>query len=230
MYFPFGITKSGLGLFLLPGRCLQRGKALGVGCEGLRLCKSEAEMENTRTWGTVWNKMRNAVCSGPSMKTSTPEETAEKRFSQQRGLQQAQRIPAGNRNDLHDNVPCSSRRTQRNWKPLESTGTFGPALVEKGVALQFLWAEEEGSPHSSITVPHEIRETLLIPLVQSTVFCHIGTILFPTSNFGTGPNTHTHAYTHMPPKVLLFVLFCNLSCSQVSMFSFHLTPCLSCSR
>jgi hypothetical protein len=60
-------------------------------------------MENSRTLGTVWNKMQTDVCSGLSIKISTQEETAEKRFSQQTGLG-TQRIPAGNWSNLHNNV------------------------------------------------------------------------------------------------------------------------------
>ena len=46
-------------------------------------------MEDTRVLGTVWKEMQNAVCSGGSIKISTQEKTAEKRFSQQRSSQGA---------------------------------------------------------------------------------------------------------------------------------------------
>ena len=65
----------------------QNEKALG--CLGVCMCKNEAEIEDTRILGTVWKVMQNAACSGRSIKISTQEETAEKRFSQQRSSQGA---------------------------------------------------------------------------------------------------------------------------------------------
>lgn len=88
------------------------------------VCKSEAKMEDTRTLATVWKKMQNAVCSCCSIKISTQEETAEKCFSQQRGLHKAQWDPTGNSNNLHNNVLLLIREDPKDLDTLREYTTL----------------------------------------------------------------------------------------------------------
>ena len=138
------------------------------------VCKYEAEMEDTRVLGTVWKEMQNAVCSGGSIKISTQEKTAEKRFSQQRHSKIPQGIGA-----ICITICCCLSGNPRDRIPLEKNPQFWVQPIVESTGVQFV-GEEEGVTPLQHYFAQEINKTLKLPLLPSICFSIlvVGGVLF----------------------------------------------------